>query len=235
MESLRHIAEGIEDLYLKKIALREVILIEEGLVKWQTRAEEMKKNGWCFMDDKKELYNLIMKETEETQKELNCIDFWIERWKDDIFHQKLQEINKSLLQRKDRQIKITRFFVMSKEVFARDKIKEIIRAQRRELICEANRAELVVILRHEFKEWQPELCKKLQHFTIFDDSLVVLENTDQFGETTGTGPVIGRKVTVSEEEKRERGIQGGVDTYLETITTLKELATQRHSSILRIV
>ncbi|MDI6780834.1 MAG: hypothetical protein QME49_01780 [bacterium] len=235
MEGLRQIADGIDDLYLKKIAMREVIFIEESMIKWQTRVEEMKKNGWCYMDDKKELASLIMKESEETQKELNCIDFWVERWKDDQVHQRLQEINKSLLQRKDRQIKITRFFVISKETFARDKIKEIIRSQRRELICESNRAELVVILRHEFKEWQPELCKKLQHFTVFDDSLVVLEMTDQFGETTGTGPIIGRKITVTEEEKREKGIQGDVNTYLETISALKEFATQRHPSILRIV
>jgi hypothetical protein len=236
MENLRKIAEGIEDLYLRKIALREISLIEEGVMKWQKRAEDMAKKGWCFIDDKRELYNLILKEAEETQKELNCIDFWVERWKADGFHQKLQEINKALLQRKDRQIKITRFFVMSKETFARDKIKEIIRSQRRELICESNRAEIVVILRGEFKEWQPELCRKLQHVVVFDDSLAIVELTDQFGETTGTGPVIGRKITgISEEERREKGIQGGVDFYLDIIGQLKELATQRHPSILRIV
>ncbi|MFH1860011.1 MAG: hypothetical protein ABH870_03215 [bacterium] len=43
MEGLRHIVDGIDDLYLRKIALREVILIEEGMMKWQTRVEEMKK------------------------------------------------------------------------------------------------------------------------------------------------------------------------------------------------
>lgn len=235
MEDLRRIAEGIEDLYLRKIAMREVTIIEEGLSKWMRRAKDMAEKGWCFIDDRRELYNLLLKESEESQKELSCVDFWVERWRNEGFPQKLTSINKALLQRKDRQIKIYRFFVMSKDTFAKDRVKEIIRSHRRELIFETNRAEIIVILRNEFKEWQPEVCKKLQHLTVFDESLAIVELSDQFGESTGTGPVIGRRIKITEEERREKGIQGGVDEYINIINDLKNLSTQRNPAILRII
>lgn len=235
MEDLRKIAESIEDVYLRKIALREVSIIEEGLIKWRRRAKDMAEKGWCYIDDRRELYNLLLKESEETQKELACVDFWVERWRNEGFPQRMTAINKALLQRKDRQIKIYRFFVMSKDTFSKDRVKEIIRSHRRELICENNRAEIVVILRNEFKEWQPELCKKLQHMTIFDESLVIVELTDQFGESTGTGPVIGRKIKITEEERREKSIQGNADEYVNIMNELKALSTQRNPAILRII
>lgn len=235
MEDLRKIAEGIEDLYLRKIAIREVSIIEEGLTKWMHRTKDMTQKGWCFIDDRRELYGLLLKEAEETQKELACIDFWVERWQGEGFPQKMLAINRALLQRKDRQIKTYRFFVMSKDTFGKDRVKEIIRSHRRELIFETNRAEIIVILRNEFKEWQPQLCKKLQHISVFDESLSIIELTDQFGESTGTGPVIGRRIKITEEERREKHIQGGVDEYVNIIEELKTLSTQRNPSILRII
>jgi len=235
MESLRKVAESIEDLYLRKIALREVGIIEEELSKWRNRIEDMAEKGWCYIDDRRELYNLLLKEAEETQKELACVDFWVERWRNEGFPQKMTAINKSLLQRKDRQIKIYRFFVMANDTFAKDRVKEIIRSHRRELIFETNRAEIIVILRNEFRTWQPVLCRKLQHMMIFDESLVIVELSDQFGESTGTGPVIGRKIKITEEERREKGIQGSVDEYLNIINELKALSTQRNPAILRII
>lgn len=235
MEDLRKIAESIGDLYLRKIAIREVNIIEEGLSKWMCRSKDMAEKGWCFVDERRELYNLLLKEAEETQKELSCVDFWVERWRTEGFPQKMTAINKMLLQRKDHHIKIYRFFVMSKDTFGKDRVKEIIRSHRRELIFENNRAEIIVILRNEFKEWQPELCKKLQHLTVFDENLTIVELSDQFGESTGTGPVIGRKIKITEEERREKGIQGGVDEYVYIINELKKLATQRNPAILRII
>jgi len=235
MEDLRKIAETIDDLYLRKIAIREVSIIEDELNKWMCRTKDMAEKGWCFVDNRRELYNLLLKEAEETQKELSCIDFWVERWRNEGFPQKMTSINKTLLQRKDRQIKIYRFFVMSKDTFSKDRVKEIIRSHRRELICETNRAEIIVILRNEFKEWQPELCKKLQHLTLFDESLTIVELSDQFGESTGMGPVIGRRIKITEEERREKGIQGGVDEYVNIINELKTLSTQRNPAILRII
>ncbi|MEW6618997.1 MAG: hypothetical protein AB1422_06565 [bacterium] len=235
MEDLRKIADGIDDPYLRKVAIREVTIIEDGLNKWLHRAKDMSEKGWCFIDDRRELYNLLLKESEEVQKELACVDFWVERWRTEGFPQKMLAINKALLQRRDRQIKIFHFFVMSKDTFGKDRVKEIIRSHRRELIFENNRAEIIVILRNEFKEWQPVLCRKLQHMTIFDESLAVVELTDQFGENTGTGPVIGRRIKITEEERREKGVQGGVDEYVNIINDLKSLSTQRNPAILRII
>ncbi len=235
MDDLRKIAESIDDLYLHKIAMREVSIIEEGLIKWMRRAKDMAEKGWCFIDDRRELYNLLLKESEEVQKELACVDFWVERWRTEGFSQRMLAINKALLQRKDRQIKIYHFFVMSKDTFGKDRVKEIIRGHRRELIFETNRAEIIVILRNEFKEWQPVLCRKLQHITVFDESLAIVELTDQFGENTGTGPVIGRKIKITEEERREKGIYGGADEYVNIISELKNLSTQRNPAILRII
>lgn len=235
MDDLRKITEGIDDLYLRKIALREVSIIEEGLTKWMRRAKDMSEKGWCFVDDRRELYNLLLKESEETQKELACVDFWVERWRSEGFSQKMLAINKALLQRKDRQIKIYRFFVMDKDTFSKDRVKEIIRSHRRELIFETNRAEIIVILRNEFKVWQPGLCRKLQHIIVFDESLAIIELTDQFGESTGTGPVVGRKIKITEEERREKGIHGDVNEYVSIIEELKTLSTQRNPAILRII
>lgn len=235
MEDLRKIADSIDDPYLHKIAIREVNLIEEGLSKWLRRTKDMSEKGWCSVDDKRELYNLLLKESEEVQKELVSVDFWVERWKTEGFHQRMLAINKELLQRRDRQIKVYRFFVMSKDTFGKDRVKEIIRSHRRELIAETNRAEIIVILRNEFKEWQPVLCRKLQHMTLFDESLAIVELTDQFGESTGIGPVIGRRIKITEEERREKGIQGGVDEYVNILSELKTLSTQRNPSILRII
>ncbi|MDI6735984.1 MAG: hypothetical protein QME42_07310 [bacterium] len=235
MEDLRKIADSIDDPYLHKIAIREVSLIEDGMSKWLRRAKDMADKGWCSVDDKRELYNLLLKESEEVQKELVCVDFWVERWKAEGFHQRMLAINKELLQRRDRQIKVYRFFVMSKDTFSKDRVKEIIRSHRRELISESNRAEIIVISRNEFKEWQPVLCRKLQHMTVFDESLAIVELTDQFGESTGIGPVIGRRIKITEEERREKGIQGGVDEYVNIISELKTLSTQRNPSILRII
>lgn len=235
MEDLRKIAEGISDPYLKKIALKEVTIIEEATTNWLCRANDMAEKGWCFISDRRELYALMLKEAEESQKEIACVDFWVEQWRNEGFPKRMLEINKKLLERKDRQIKIYRFFVMSKETFAKDVIKEIIRSHRRELIFENNRAEIIVIQRGEFKLWQPELCKKLQHMMVFDESLVMVELSDQFGEGTGNGPIIGRKIRITEEERREKGIQGGVDDYVGIINELKNLSTQRNPAILRII
>lgn len=235
MENLREIAGKITDPYLRKIASKEVSVIEEATDNWLHRAKDMAEKGWCFISDRRELYALMLKEAEEAQKEIACIDFWIENWKAEGFSKRMLEINRNLLERKDRQIKLYRFFVMSKETFTKDRTKEIIRSHRRELIFENNRAEIIVIIRDDFKLWQQAISRRLQHMTIFDESLVMVELTDQFGESTGTGPIIGKKITITEEERREKGIQGGVDEYVDIINQLKELSTQRNPAILRII
>ncbi len=235
MENLRALGESIRDIGLKKIAMREISIIEDAANKWAKRAKDMSQKGWCFIEDRRELYDLVLKETEDVQRDIFYVDFWVERWGDGGFPQKLFALNKQLIQSKNRIIKLTRFFVMSKETFSKDKVKEIIRLQRRELSTDHNKADLVVLLRNEFRQEQPEVCKSLQNMVIFDESMVLVELSDQFGETTGIGPVIGKDVTVTEQEKREMGILGGTSKYLELAYILQELSTKKSSYLLRII
>ncbi len=235
MENLRGMIDSIKDISLKKIATREINVIEESANKWSKRTKDMVQKGWCFIDDRRELYDLLLKETVEAQKDVFSIDFWVERWGEEGFCQRLLARNKELVMRKDRAIKLSRFFILSKEVWAKDKTKEIIRIHRRELIADHNKADIVVILRTEFRAAYPEICKFLQHITIFDENLTIVELSDQFGETTGTGPIIGREVIVSEQEKRETGVLGGASKYLNIMRTLQELSTKKESFILRII
>jgi hypothetical protein len=234
---MKELVDKIQDAYLRKVASREISVIEDMRRKWQQRVKDMVEKGWCFIDDRRELYSLMLKEAEEVQNDISAIDFWIERAKDEGFPKRLLEIFKHLLSRTDREIRICKFFVMSKDTFAKDRIKDILRFYRRELTTERRKADIAVILRNEFRESYPHICRHLQNVMLFDESLAIVELSDQFGESTGTGPVIGRNIPgqISEEEKREYGVLGNADRYLDMLNTLKELTAQRDPTIIRII
>jgi hypothetical protein len=126
-----------------------------------------------------------------------------------------------------------RFFVTSKAAQAQESLRNLLRTLRRELTFETSRAELIMIIREELKERHRELFSKLQNFTLFDRDLVIIELSDQFGEPTGRGPVIGKDAIFSEKDMGECGIHGNPAYYLSLIEELKRLVTLKDPAVIK--